>query len=279
MENVNFNNVIEEAINNSVEFLADYWHKTLNQRIEGADGQCGSYYEMADTAELEEALRSAEWHIAEDQSNVIPGTIAYEAAIPGYEGIIDLNELNDDELLIMSDPKHTGYVKPVIMKEAYKKVYVTTIIIGEDAGKTVVYTVFPGRVIAEPRVEKNKVGTTATVAKLKKLGFTHANIERVLGSRHRFVKFAEAKKEIEEAGSDVDKLQLAITNHAGTLDFEIEHLMHIMDDNNVAIKTSEELVQFPFPASNVPDIIALLRNVLKHMDFTEVSKYIYYGLM
>jgi len=162
---------IEDAIEELKELDPGYWEATLKQRILGPGSKVSG---VSTTEELEALIKDAEWEEA-SHPDVLEGCRIFVAPIPGTLGVVELAELPPDELVIMTDPKGTGYSTPTLLWHKAPEVNFTAIILGPEKGKEVVYTLHPGWPIRPSRCQLPH-GTRLTASEAMALGLTHAKI-------------------------------------------------------------------------------------------------------
>ncbi len=109
-------------------------------------GGLGSNYdEINSVEEMEDALRNANWTVAE-QPDAMKGCTAYTTRDikGGHFGLLKIAELPDDTMITASDPKGTGKVSMVVSDGKGPEVEDTWLIVGNEEGHDVVFTFHPG---------------------------------------------------------------------------------------------------------------------------------------
>lgn len=172
---------VVEAITNIQELLPEYWAKTLDQRLDGPT-RCGSFFPGITTREeLESLVHSVEWEVpwAHDME-LLEGCTAFWAKIPGRLGIVSLQDLPSDYMVVLDDRKNTGKVSAVVSggDVSGEEVGFATIILGEEQGKQVVFTLHPGKPVRPSSVafELGMHGKKITVQEALEMGLTTAKI-------------------------------------------------------------------------------------------------------
>lgn len=155
-----------------------YLQSMLQQRIEGPTN-AGSSYENVTERELLENLLNADWEET-SHPDVMEGCRVFKCNLPGLEGILDLDELDENAELYAIDPKGTGNVGIGAGNVTKKRAQETYLITGKEMidgiEKDIVFTFHPGKPVKPSQVKAQKVadGTRLTVAKAKKLGLDKA---------------------------------------------------------------------------------------------------------
>ena len=178
------NTTVQEAIRNSREHLAEYWAKTLAQRLPGGAGSC--VLGVANTAALEDLLEKMEWVEYNHPSIKVPAR-GFKASLPegieGVLGVVRLSELPEDARIVLDDRKNTGKVSAVVKglpAQDMPKVDFLVAIIGphpENPNVDVVWTFHPGDPIRPSEVPaEGLAGTTVTVKEAVDLGLEWAKI-------------------------------------------------------------------------------------------------------
>lgn len=166
---------VSECIANTKRIVPDYWNATLAGRLNGG---AGSSYDQFETAEaLEQALKDANWQEI-THPDVMVGCRVFKANIPGRFGLVEIDNLPDDTVLVADDRKGTGHISIVATGTKGQIVEDTYLIVGEEQGENVVFTFHPGEPVRPSVVETASVshGTRLTKAEAKKLGFDLAKI-------------------------------------------------------------------------------------------------------
>ena len=157
------------AIANTIEVVPGYFEGHLAGRSASGDGSTVWRWGKAcpDAAAVLDVVLDTLWQEYPSCPNLIPGCTAYKAAIPGTIDLRQVADLADDTPVAWTNPGH-GYQYPTIVGDAGDYVDYTTLIVGPEAGKEVVYTFHPGDPIRPAQVSAD-VDTTAisTIAALK----------------------------------------------------------------------------------------------------------------
>ena len=170
-------NPVISAILNSKENTREYFEMTCKGRLAGG---AGSIYDQFDSVEaLEKALLEAEWTETTHPS-VMEGCKVYVANLAGRFGLVEIDSLTEDAVLIADDRKNTGRVAMTISGIRGKEVPVTYLITGKEDGieGDVVYTFHPGEPVRPSVVEVSTLshGSKVSKAQAKELGFDLAKI-------------------------------------------------------------------------------------------------------
>ena len=163
---------MKEVLNKTKEVLADYFANTVSQRLCGGSGS--RYPQFDDSVALEVALENANWE-AYDHPAIGEGCKGYKSELPGEVGLIELDNLNDDDEVELVDPKGTGSLSAVVKRDDYVPVGFSVMIVGEHEGNSVVFTFHPGDPVRPSTVEGKP--RTISVREARKLGFDLAKIE------------------------------------------------------------------------------------------------------
>jgi hypothetical protein len=108
---------------------------------------------------------------------IMPGCTAYTVSLNGKSGIVPIW---DDANYTLEDPKKTGFVDCVMdgTLEDFTTVYGTTVILGPEDGKEVLFTFHPGLPIAPSALKAEEhEGIVVTGVEAKELGFEFAKIK------------------------------------------------------------------------------------------------------
>lgn len=171
------NKAVNSAIDATKEYLGSYFENTCKQRLEGGLGS--SYDGINSAEEMENALRSANWIVAE-HPDVMPGCTAYTTKDikSGHFGLLKIADLPDDATITASDPKGTGKVSMVVSGEKGPEVEDTWLITGDEDGHDVVFTFHPGEPVRPSLVEVENCpdGKQLTKEEAIALGFDLAKI-------------------------------------------------------------------------------------------------------
>lgn len=155
-----------------------YLQSMLQQRIEGPTN-AGSSYENVTERELLENLLNADWEET-FHPDVMEGCRVFKCNLPGLEGILNLDELDENTELYAIDPKGTGNIGIGAGNVTKKIAQETYLITGKEMidgiEKDIAFTFHPGEPVRPSQVKAEKVadGTKLTVAKARKLGLDKA---------------------------------------------------------------------------------------------------------
>ena len=179
------NQIVLNAIENTKQLDKDqeynYWEKTLKQRlfINGA----GSVFtkDIESIEQLEEKIINSKWIVYN-----IPGkgeniTYLLTQDIKGYIGVIDLNGLDDEKVLVLDDRKGTGFAN--VLVEGIERTFIefSVMILGLEpingVDKEVVFTIHPGNPITPSKVKIDEINKSfITVKEAKELRIKYAKI-------------------------------------------------------------------------------------------------------
>lgn len=171
------NKAVNSAIDATKEYLGSYFENTCKQRLAGGLGS--NYDDINSVEEMEDALRNANWTVAE-HPDVMQGCTAYTTKDikGGHFGLLKIAELPDDATITASDPKGTGKVSMVVSGEKGPEVEDTWLIVGDEEGHDVVFTFHPGEPVRPSLVEVKDCpdGKKLTKEEALALGFDLAKI-------------------------------------------------------------------------------------------------------
>ena len=161
----------------------NYFEATINQRTPGHAEQAGSVFDedWLHGRDLADTIACANWEEYADCPNLIPGCHAFilksERTI-GYDGIISLDDIPDANIVTVDDRKATGNLSVTFRGAKGRPVQHAVLILGDEGGKEVVFTVHPGDPVMPPTVASTarKHGDVITVAEAKELGFKYAKL-------------------------------------------------------------------------------------------------------
>lgn len=183
MENNTANNNINvarirKAVENIKSMLPTYWEATVRSRTPGSSN--GSVFSFENVEQILFEDRINDWKSFPECPNLLPGCTAFKLCnVPGHLGIVDLKELDENTMLDVVDNKKTGMAKCLLVNGTKgPETDEATLILGEEAGKEVVFTFHPGNPIRPDEIPVEKLGgrTTVTVSEAIEFGFTHACI-------------------------------------------------------------------------------------------------------
>lgn len=166
---------MNERIKNALMSDVEYAEKCLAQRQPG-EGGAGSRFLAETTLAM---LCAADWQPYEHPEIEGPA-VGFRAEIPGRLGIVRLDSLEPDRLVVLCDPKETGFVEACVEGELGPEVPFTVLLLGPslEGDKEVIWTFFPGEPIQPSRVETSDFpdGTPASAAAAIELGLEWAKI-------------------------------------------------------------------------------------------------------
>ena len=157
------------AIANTIEVVPGYFEGHLEGRSAAGDGStiwrwgkaCPNGHAVMNT------LLDTLWQEYPSCPNLIPGCTAYRAAIPGTIDLRKVSDLADDTPVVWVRTDH-GYQYPTVAGTEGEYVDETVLIVGPEAGRTVVYTFHPGNPIKPSQVSADTdVSNVTTIAALK----------------------------------------------------------------------------------------------------------------
>lgn len=150
---------VRAALAASRDLAPDYLARLAASRA-GADPRAaGSVYDGRTDAEVLALWHGAAWAPYAHQA-VMSGCAAFRATIPGGRiGLAEIDALPRDTVLVLSDPKGTGFVEAHVEGVRGESCEMTVAILGDDddtmprvAQREVVWTIHPGDPIAPSRV-------------------------------------------------------------------------------------------------------------------------------
>lgn len=157
------------AIEATLEVVPGYFEGHLAGRSASGDGStCWRWGKACpDASAVLDAILDTIWMAYPECPNLMPGCSAFKAAIPGTVDLRQVSDLADDTPVVWVRTNH-GYQYPTIAGEAGDYVDYTTLIVGPEAGREVVYTFHPGAPIRPAQVPADVDTTTiGTIAALK----------------------------------------------------------------------------------------------------------------
>lgn len=178
---------IKEAREATERLLPEYFNKTLNSRIAGSGDQAGSWFAGIDSAdELKKELFNSS-RVWEEYSHpdIMPGCVGFKTDIAGFDGMIPVEDLDCEVELTFTDRKNTGWASAEISAgredkiPAPKEVNFAVVIVGEEQGEAVIYTLHPGAPVKVSRVKSTPevLGhESCSPQDAAKLGFTHVKL-------------------------------------------------------------------------------------------------------
>lgn len=157
------------AIEATLEVVPGYFESHLEGRSATGDGSTVWRWGKAcpDAGAVLDVILDTIWMVYPECPNLMPGCSAFKAAIPGTVDLRQVSDLADDTPVVWVRTDH-GYQYPTIAGETGDYVDYTTLIVGPEAGREVVYTFHPGAPIRPAQVPAD-VDTTgvSTIAALK----------------------------------------------------------------------------------------------------------------
>lgn len=136
---------VKSAIRNLHGVDKSYLKSTLGQRLPSDDNAAGSVYpQFSSKKDLYKALLGAKWEPYDHPAIGGPAK-GFKANLPGTVGIVDIDEVPEDVALYLDDRKNTGQVSLVgLGLQRGKDVEHSTIILGPEGDKEIMWTVHPG---------------------------------------------------------------------------------------------------------------------------------------
>ena len=167
---------IDAARKNIREIAPGYWEATVASRT--AETAIGSFFKLQNIEEVLFEQHLQDWEEYPDCPGLLPGCAAFKLQIKGYLGVVPLDLLDDAQELRVIDNKGTGVVKLLAPKEVTpQEVDFAVCILGEEAGREVIFTFHPGDPIPPDSIKVEDLGRSSiTVAEAKSLGFIYANL-------------------------------------------------------------------------------------------------------
>jgi len=180
---MNTNSIIAAAIDMTKKLIPGYFESTLEFSLPGG---AGNIFEELDgkavttVADLEAAIRSADWTEYDCPGSMDEGK-TYRTSCKGRYRTVSLDDLCDDVELVLDDPKNTGFVSATARGQLGQFVDVAVLIIGQEQGEDVIYTIHPGDSLckslpSQVYVTDRHHGEIINVKTAKALGITRAKI-------------------------------------------------------------------------------------------------------
>ena len=157
------------AIANTIEVVPGYFEGHLEGRSAAGDGSTVWRWGKAcpDASAVLDVVLDTLWQEYPSCPNLIPGCRAYRAAIPGTIDLRQVSDLEDDTPVVWVRTDH-GYQYPTVAGTEGEYVDETVLIVGPEAGRTVVYTFHPGNPIKPSQISADTdVSAVTTIAALK----------------------------------------------------------------------------------------------------------------
>lgn len=185
-------NNFRNALLTTKEILPQYYTDMISQRLYSSGAGSRLKYDTIEQAEM--ALVKAYWNDITDEldeSLKLPEcTYLATTDVKGWNGMLDLNDMLDSEMVIFIDPKNTGKLSLAVERngDEYPQCLPyadrTVAILGPENGHTVIYTFHPGDPLPPSTFDVGihadgisyHPGMKITVAEAKKLGFRHAKL-------------------------------------------------------------------------------------------------------
>ena len=170
---------IETAIDNTIELSKSgaippqYFENTLASRQPGGLGS------VFNTKTSKEDLCNANW-TEYSHPDVMSGCTAFKTTdICGRLGVVKLEDLPQDSLVSLEDPKGTGKVSAVVSAEGIidTDVNFTVIILGMEGGREIVFTFHPGEPISPSRVPSQGQTGSISIPVALDLGLEYAKLD------------------------------------------------------------------------------------------------------
>lgn len=158
-----------------------YLENLFRVRIQVLGKAVGSYYPNVLRQGLEKKFLGAEWRRYEGHPHdVCLQHDAWQADVPGIDGILPLEEVADDKPIYLMDTRGLGFVQPVVQGISGVGVPYTTLITFRKQGVALLATFHPGRPIIQPRipVDKKWVGKQMSTGALIDMGFKWAQASK-----------------------------------------------------------------------------------------------------
>ena len=154
-----------------------YLQRQLEMRSGLSDQAQGSVVLEVTPSQLEQILLEAEWQ-PYTHPELLPGCVAFSAAIPGQLGLKNLHALDPKTPVRLEDPKNTGKVSAVVQGVLGEKVDFFVIILGPDAKNSeVIWTFHPGAPIRPSLVDAHGLtGKTVSARDAIEMGFDLAKV-------------------------------------------------------------------------------------------------------
>ena len=157
------------AIANTIEVVPGYFEGHCAGRSATGDGStCWRWGKACpDAGSVLDALLDVIWMKYDGCPNLMAGCRAFKAAIPGTIDLRQVSDLADDTPVVWVRTDH-GYQYPTVAGTEGEYVDYTTLIVGPEAGREVVYTFHPGAPIRPAQVPADADTTNITsIAALK----------------------------------------------------------------------------------------------------------------
>jgi len=167
------NTRIINALQATAEVDSKYLMSTLKQRIQCGAGSVIVGHQSAESLLM--GLKAANW---EEYSHpaIADGCVGYRTHdLRGYYGI---TPIADDMTVVLDDRKNTGKISATVLGACGDHVKYVVIILGQDMGREIVFTVHPGDPVIPSAVQATPGmhGRTITGAEAKAMGLYTAKI-------------------------------------------------------------------------------------------------------
>lgn len=182
------NEYVRNCIQKTKTKMPDYFEKCLQQRLKNG---IGSTTDCETVEEMESKLMSAKWSPWIDTKGVLSPCCKafFTDDIPGYHGMLDIDQFPDDALCYFNDFKKTGFLSLCMKTDKRERVDFTILITGPEEGiGDCMYTFHPGNPVPASTFKSGELneegqkkayqdGDTITVGEAKALGFKHVKAE------------------------------------------------------------------------------------------------------
>lgn len=168
-------NRINTAIDNIKNIDPDYWNSTLQQRMPNGAGS--TVIKVSSPEDLEHKLRHAQWEQYDHPECAEGCTLFKTKDIQGHFGIKNLDSFPNDTLFTVDDRKNTGKASLTAAGLKGDKVGFTSIILGPEDDKEIVYTFHPGHPVSPSIVDTEGLhGKQLTKSQALNLGFKNVKL-------------------------------------------------------------------------------------------------------
>ena len=171
-------NRVRQAIIHGLLMLTEHMYKLLVSRNPGPDSR-GSFFSNRQTWQ---SISDLDWQPYDCPEVKAPCTAFWAKGIEGWLGLVEIGTMSDRRRLMLEDGHQTGFLSVVAEKNAdwiQTPCDYAVIILGDEDGKEVVYTVHPGAPIQPSSLaiaKKFNVGDIITPYDALGLGFKYAKI-------------------------------------------------------------------------------------------------------
>lgn len=167
---------VQKYIKNTKNIIPEYWDNTLKQRLTGGAGSCFTQFKSVEA--LEKALLESEWvettHPDVDSSSLK----LFKTNLKGRFGLVKVQDLPVGTKLICDDRKGTGKISLTIKGILGPICSETYLIVGQEQGVDVVYTVHPGEPIKPSSITDTELNHGQEIDREEaiRLGFIWAKV-------------------------------------------------------------------------------------------------------